>query len=297
MAEASEAVVEQQPQAEPVVDETAEAWKEYSGSEDPAAGGNQWDGAKEKFVNKTPRDGQGRFAKVRESLQRPEKRSTYVKAVLEGAVAPDENTMDADTWAAARNAQIARGSNKISPPELPAEKPADAATGEGKTVEQGQHQLTEKEVAQIEKHQAFISATAARAAIDPATRDAVAGFKKAVDDGTDPHAVDYLGVVISGVENSSDVLLTLGRNPEAIAMFSRLPIESMPSAVLALSQQLAGQKASAQVTPPKPPKPAPPSPVGARATNSAFDVTDDSMDADTWAKLRNEQLAAKRGRR
>lgn len=56
-------------------------------------------------------------------------------------------------------------------------------------------------------------------------------------------------------------------------------------------------KSATPVHDPKPakdPKPKPPEPVGARATSSAFDVNDESLDADTWAARRNEQLAKKR---
>lgn len=49
-------------------------------------------------------------------------------------------------------------------------------------------------------------------------------------------------------------------------------------------------------TPAKVAKPRPPEPVGARQSSTAFDVNDDKLDPDTWAKLRNEQVAKARGR-
>jgi tetratricopeptide (TPR) repeat protein len=47
---------------------------------------------------------------------------------------------------------------------------------------------------------------------------------------------------------------------------------------------------------PAPPKPKPPSPVSGAASATAFDVSDTSLSPDEWAKLRNEQLAKRRGR-
>src|SRR6266576_874258 len=108
MAEATEAVVvvEQQPQTDAEgtsfeqfsADRKAGKVDATAGGAEHSPGGDQWDGEKNKFVNKAPRDGQGRFAKVRESLERAQKRSDFVGAVLEGAVEPDEHTMDAETW-------------------------------------------------------------------------------------------------------------------------------------------------------------------------------------------------------
>src|SRR3954465_1553368 len=113
------------------------------------AGGNAWDGDKGKWVDKTPRDDQGRFAKIRESIERSQKRSTFIKAVLEGAVEPDEN-MDVDTWTAARKAQIATRSYKITPPEFPAEKPAQGANPESDAAEQP---LTPEQIKHNAAHQ------------------------------------------------------------------------------------------------------------------------------------------------
>jgi hypothetical protein len=75
-------------------------------------------------------------------------------------------------------------------------------------------------------------------------------------------------------------------------MLANLPPQAMKNVVRELSIELAAKSSAA---PAKEPKPKPPAPVGGRASSSAFDVNDDSLDVDTWAKLRNQQLA-KRGR-
>jgi hypothetical protein len=284
------------PGAEPspdVVDDKAAAWKEYTGGDDVALGGNEFDSATNSYKNRTPRDardGKGRFQAVRESLERSQKRSDYVRSVLEGGVEPDESTMDADTWAAARNAQIARGTNRITAPEFPAERSADGATANN-TAEQ---ELTPAEQAHFEAHDSFMSSVAAKIAIDPETRTARDGFAAALEKGTAPEAMKYLGHCIADTDNPHEVFLALGKNPEAVDLYSRLKPEGMRSAVLALSRELASRNTHAKAAPA--PKPKPPDPVGARASATAFDVNDESIDADTWARQRNEQLA-KRWRR
>jgi hypothetical protein len=298
MAEATE-LIEQQPQN----DAEGPSFEQFSkdrkaGKVDATAGGNeigpagnQFDAAQNKWVNKSPtaRDGKARFQAVRESLERSQKRSDYVRSVLEGAIEPNEE-MSAETWAAARNAQIARGTNRITAPEFPAERSADGATANN-TAEQ---ELTPAEQAHFEAHDSFMSSVAAKIAIDPETRTARDGFAAALEKGTAPEAMKYLGHCIADTDNPHEVFLALGKNPEAVDLYSRLKPEGMRSAVLALSRELASRNTHAKAAPA--PKPKPPDPVGARASATAFDVNDESIDADTWARQRNEQLA-KRWRR
>jgi hypothetical protein len=255
-------------------------------AEDVAAGGNQWDGEKNAFVNKTPRNEQGRFAKVRESLERSQKRSTYVKAVLEGAVEPDEHTMDADTWAAARNAQIARGTNSITPPEFPDENAGDGAEGGENAIRE--EPLTPEQIKHNEAHEEMHTRLLARLEA-PEVKKLTTAMEYALDRGATAYFFDTLGHVAADFDNREAVLFHLGENPEKLASYSFLSPERLKSVIRTLSQQL-GAKAAA------PPKPKPPDPVGARASSSAFDVNDESIDADTWARQRNEQVS-KRGRR
>jgi hypothetical protein len=66
--------------------------------------------------------------------------------------------------------------------------------------------------------------------------------------------------------------------------------EQLKDIVRGLSRELAaGEKRIA-------PKPKPPEPVGARATASAFDVSDENSDPEVWARERNKQVAARRHR-
>ncbi|MFL6306894.1 MAG: hypothetical protein ACJ72H_25460 [Candidatus Sulfotelmatobacter sp.] len=277
MAEASE-VVEQ-------IAEQVKPEPETVPAEDMAAGGNQFDSEKNAFVNKTPRNEQGRFAKVRESLERSQKRSTYVKAVLEGAVEPDENTMDADTWAAARNAQIARGTSKITAPEFPAEKTGDEAEGaETQAVE-----LTPAEIAHNSAHEELNVRLLARLETKE-VKQLTSAMEFAARAGATPYFFDQLGHIAADHDNREAVLFHLGQNPEKLAAYSRLAPDQLKNVVHVLSQQLGAQEKAAA----HPPKPKPPDPVGARASSTAFDVNDESIDADTWARQRNESLAKRR---
>jgi hypothetical protein len=280
MAESTE-VVEQHPPAVAEVDAIA-------GAEDMAAAGNQWSSEKNAFINRTPRNEQGRFAKVRESLERSQKRSTYVKAVLEGAVEPDEHTMDADTWAAARNAQIARGTNSITPPEFPDENAGDGAEGLDNAV--AEQPLTPEAIKHNELHEEMHTRLLARLEA-PEVKKLTTAMEYALDRGATPYYFDTLGHVAADFDNGEAVLFHLGENPEKLASYSFLSPERLKSVIRTLSQQL-----GAQQKPTAPPKPKPPDPVGARASSSAFDVNDESIDADTWARQRNEQLAKSRRR-
>lgn len=262
-----------------------------TGGDEISPGGNQWDGDKNKFVNPV-RDEQGRFAKVRESLAQSEKKSRYVKAVLEGTVQPDES-MDTDTWAAARNAQIRNETDRITPPDFGTERPADGA--EIAKTPAAERQLSPEETKHFESHDSMLANIAAKAAVDPETRNALTGFRDAVQlQGVPTEAVDYLGHCVADTANAHEVFLALGKNPDAVVMYSQLHPQAMQRAILQLSREIA--QAAAAVNKPAPPKPKPPEPVGARATANAFDVNDDTMDSDEWARNRNRQLA-ERGHR
>lgn len=306
---ALETAVEQKPDpaAEPSFEQFSKDRKAgkvdaTAGGDEVSPGGNQWDPKQNKFVNPV-RDDQGRFAKVRESLEKSQQKSTYVRAVLEGAIEPDETTMDADTWAAARNAQIERGTNKITAPNFSTEKTDAEKAGTATSTETTtkQPQLSPEDVRHIEAHDSMLANFAAKVAVDTETRTALDGLKTAVTQGGMPEvAMAYLGHCIADVQNPHEVFLALGRNPAAAVMYAQLGPNGMRRAVLELSRELAQNSRLTAPAPdkkPEPtPKPRPPQIVGGRATATAFDVTDEKLDADEWARQRNDQLA-KRGRR
>ena len=107
------------------------------------------------------------------------------------------------------------------------------------------------------------------------------------------------GHVIQAIAEQSDdphaLTYYLAKNREEFRRFAALAPEQTLREVLKLDFKLT-QSPPAPDKEPAPPKPKPPAPVGARATATGFDVNDESIDADTWARQRNEQLA-KRGRR
>jgi hypothetical protein len=258
-------------------------------AEDMAAGGNQWDGDKNAFVNKTPRNEQGRFAKVRESLERSQKRSTYVKAVLEGAVEPDEHTMDADTWAAARNAQIARGTNSITPPEFPDENAGDGAEGGENAIRE--EPLTPEQIKHNEAHQELHTRLVVRLE-SPEVQQLQRALHFATEKGATPFFLDSLGHIVSDHDNGEEILFHLGANQEKLAAYSLLSKGQLEGVIRGLSRELSTRKTQTVQAP----KPKPPDPVSTRASSSAFDVHDESTDPETWARQRNEQVS-KRGRR
>jgi hypothetical protein len=274
--------------AEEVVEQITEQIKpEPQLEEQIAAGGNAWNGDQEKWENRTPREDQGsRFAKIRENLAKANRKTEFLKALQMGAIDPMDESLDADTFAAARNAQIARGTNKISPPEFHDEQTGDGAEGGENAV--AEQPLTPEQIKHNEAHEEMHTRLLARLEA-PEVKKLTTAMEYAVQRGATPYFFDTLGHLAADFDNREQVLFHLGENPEKLTSYSLLSPERLKSVIRALSQQL-GAKATA------PPKPKPPDPVGARASSSAFDVYDDSIDADTWARQRNEQLS-KRARR
>ena len=266
MAETAE-VVEQKPEsqvAEPSFKQFSDDRK--AGKVDATGGGdeispigNQFDPKQNKFVNKTPREDSGRFAKVRESLEKSQKRSTYIRAVLDGAVEPTED-MDESTWLAARRAQIERKSNQITAPELPAEHAERPERGEAQPVEQP---LAPEHEALVMKFQALSHQPEVQAL------DRAIGIAR--EHGATPKFFKELTAFASACPNGERVLLHFGEHPQKMAEFSWAaasapkPQEHLQKLVRSLSEQL---DASAKAA--RPPKPKPPEPVGGRATSSAL---------------------------
>jgi hypothetical protein len=258
---------------------------------DTGHGHRKWDGQKEAWVDAIPaRDEKGRFARVRESLAKSQQKTAYIQALQAGAVEPTED-MPPELWAAARNAQILQGTDRIKAPDFGPEKTAEGA--EKREPSNAEQSLSPEETQHFEKYETFMSDLVAKRAIDPETKSALEGFGKAIDAGIPHDALAVLGHVISDTENPHEVLLALGKDPSSILVFSRLAPQGMAQAVHALSKQISALKVASQPTP-KAPKPAPPAPVGARARSTAFDVSDESLSADEWAKQRNQQLAQRR---
>jgi hypothetical protein len=291
------AVVEQnQPVAapEPVERKAATDMIEgFEGRSSVAPGGNQWDGEKSEWVNPTTvRDDKGRFAKVRESLEQSQKKAEYVRLAKAGAIEPDES-MDASTWAAVRQAQIDAGMDKINVPEsfLAEAEPAEKENAnEGSSDES----FSEEEKRHFTNHNAMITNAIAKMAIDGGeTRAAVDGFDRAYREyGIEPRRMVYMGHCIAECENPHEVLLALGKKPEVVATLSGLSAGQMHAAVQRLSQEISAAKPRPRQTN----APPPPDPVSARPVVAAFDANDESLSADEWLEKREAQLAAKRKR-
>jgi hypothetical protein len=98
-------------------------------------------------------------------------------------------------------------------------------------------------------------------------------------------------------DDPHEVTYYLAKNRDEFRRFASLTPAQAVKEAIKLDVKLAIQPATpAPDKTPAKPKPAPPAPVGARASSSAFDVNDESMDPDEWARNRNKQLAERRGR-
>jgi hypothetical protein len=269
---------------EDVVSQDEQITPEPKPEEPIAAAGNSWNG--EKWEDRTPRDDQGRFARIRANLAKANQKTEFLTALEKGAVEPSDD-MEPELWARARNNQLRNRTAGIEMPELPAEKTGDEAEGAGdaQAVE-----LTPAEIAHNSAHEDLNVRLLARYET-PEVKQLTSAMEYAAQRGATPYFFDQLGHIAADHENREAVLLHLGQNPEKLAAYSHLAPVQLKNVVHVLSQQL-----GAQQKPTAPPKPKPPDPVGARAATTAFDVNDESIDADTWARQRNESLA-KRGRR
>jgi hypothetical protein len=275
---ALEVPVEQVPAEPPSKDREA---GKVDAPDEASPGATQWDGERNKFVNSGRDETTGRFAKVRESLAQSERKSRYVKAVLEGTVEPTEE-MDAETLAQARNAQVRAQAGKITPPGEAEESAGDSTTAETP-------QLTAEQLAHNEADQALQTRLRVRLEA-PEVKGLVHAMATAAQKGATPLFFDELGHFAADHENGEEILFHLGRNPEKLTAYSYMTREQLKDIVRGLSRELAaGEKRIA-------PKPKPPEPVGARATASAFDVSDENSDPEVWARERNKQVAARRHR-
>lgn len=99
------------------------------------------------------------------------------------------------------------------------------------------------------------------------------------EESEDPHGLTYY----------------LAKNREEHRRLAELSPAAALREVLKLDLKIAAEPAPAKVEPKV--KPKPPEPVGGRQVTSAFDVSDESMDSDEWARKRNKQLADRRAAR
>src|SRR5581483_11599687 len=103
----------------------------------------------------------------------------------------------------ARNAQIARGTNKITAPELPANETGEGAEGaEDPTAEQP---LTPEQIAHNEAHEALNTRLLARLEA-PEVRKLQDALQFAAERGATAHFFDTLGHLAADHENREEVL-------------------------------------------------------------------------------------------
>jgi hypothetical protein len=132
------------------------------------------------------------------------------------------------------------------------------------------------------------------------TFDALAAEIRAGDE--DPLPPHVLRAIAEESEDPHGLTYHLAKNREEYQRLASItnPVEALRQ-VLRLEAKLQTSGDNAASAPdknakPKTAAPAPPEPVGARATATAFDVTDEKLSPDEWAAQRNAQLAKKRGR-
>ena len=118
-----------------------------------------------------------------------------------------------------------------------------------------------------------------------------------VKDGEEPGLPDYLlKTIAEETDDPHAIAYHLAKNREEYKRLVSLSPAQALREVIKLEIKLGTPAPAPEVKPA--PKAAekftPPEPVGARATSKAFDVNDESMSAEEWARKRNEQLS-KRG--
>lgn len=119
-------------------------------------------------------------------------------------------------------------------------------------------------------------------------------LKKDVQSNDEPQLPDHvLKAIAEESDDPHEMTYYLATHREEFRRLATLTPSQTLKEVLKLDVKLSLQ-APAPAKAPAPPKPKPPDPVGARASASGFDVNDESIDADTWARQRNEQVAKRR---
>jgi hypothetical protein len=270
---------------EDVVSQDEQITPEPKPEEPIAAAGNSWNG--EKWEDRTPRDDQGRFARIRANLAKANQKTEFLKALDMGAVEPSDD-MDPELWSRARNNQLRNRTAGIEMPELPADQTGENAEGLDAPI-------AEETISP--EHERLCNGLIARSE-DPAVQGLNQAIGLAKEAGAQPKFHYDLARFASEHPNGEKVLLHLGEHPEKLVHFfeaavqSPNPREQLRHLVDALSERLSTAENARAVQV----KPKPPDPVSTRASSSAFDVNDESTDPDTWARKRNEQVAKSRRR-
>jgi hypothetical protein len=154
----------------------------------------------------------------------------YRQAIIDGTVEPSE-TMDAQTWRAAREAQLARGTTNLRAPEP---KKADAAKPSG---DEQKRQAEEPFLPQTHAHFGR-----AKQAEDwyPDMVEVV----KAV-----PFTISNdFGREIVELPNSADVLYNLAKNPERLAELNKMSAKQRTQELAKLSKNLGSAETTSNLT-------------------------------------------------
>lgn len=261
----------------------------------------------------TARGGDGRFTSV---LKHWREEADYRRAVVDGLVTPTDE-MPADEWAIARNAQLRHGVKVALPTEPPDDQPKETESGDPEAKanaervanvvnnraqelmsagasEQVAKELAQREAAIVQKlqkeHPDHYKRVAEVAAYCP-------DFDQLMEAGRKIPFPPGLQKDLAGLDNSGEVLIYLLRNPQNAVQLTQMLPSVARKALRGLSSDLAEfSNGSIQAKPERKQTSAPPpvEPVNTRSAAKGFDVNDDSMDPDEWAKKRNEQLYSRR---
>lgn len=132
-------------------------------------------------------------------------------------------------------------------------------------------------------------------------QDQFDGLVADVESGEEPKLPqEILKAIAEDTEDPHGLTYYLAAHREEYRRLAELQPGQALKEVLKLEFKIQREKESAKEKPAQEPKPrqtsapAPPEPVGARVTAKAFDVNDESLSADEWAKKRNEQVYKRR---
>jgi hypothetical protein len=132
---------------------------------------------------------------------------------------------------------------------------------------------------------------------NPDYEDELAQLKDEIDSGSLPMGRELIDFVSYNLDAPVEVIYHLCKNRDVLDKILATDPNKAAGELYRLDGRLQAQAAApAPDKKPAEPKPKPPAPVGGRASATAFDVSDTSLSPDEWAKLRNEQLAKRRGR-
>jgi len=129
----------------------------------------------------------------------------------------------------------------------------------------------------------------------PEYEDEVKSLTDDIKNREEPLMPQYvIDAIAQEAEDPYALTLYLAQNREEFRRLTALSPERTLREVLKLDVKLSN--APAPTKEPAAAKPKPPEPVGARASSSAFDVSDENTDPEVWARERNKQVFARRNR-